>query len=82
MIRRRSIKNRNVIYTGRVGAKMRPLAFRGWSRRVPMKLVECISGPWRGYKLCLDPFSGCETLPIVVRGVAGRYTGAGHWVAE
>lgn len=68
----------STIYTGLVGAKLRPLAIRGYSRRVAKHMVRCVNGPWAGFSLALSRCSDNTTLPIVIRGKAGRYV-SGMW---
>lgn len=68
------------IYTGLVGAKMRPLAFRSPRPRAQRKhMVRCLDKPWIGHSLCLSKDSGSGTLPIIIAGSAGRYLG-GKWL--
>lgn len=74
-------RNRGVVYTGKVGAKLRP---RRWSvsrRRVPKVQYRCNSGPLKGHCIWLDPSSGHTTLPIVVRGERGHYY-CGTWIQQ
>lgn len=79
MKRRAQRRQRNsTIFTGIVGSKMRPRIFRGYSRRVAKHMVRCTDGPWVGFSLALSKCSDNATLPILIRGVAGRYV-SGRW---
>lgn len=75
--------NRGVVYTGKVGVKMRPSRAGLFStRRVNKRPVKLNGGPLGGARVwlecsgLLDSFS--STLPIICRGQAGRYV-SGKW---
>jgi len=74
-------KNRNVIYTGKVGARMKPLR-RGMlsARRLVRKAFPLKGGPFDGLSARLDAFGGGNTLPLMARGMAGSYVN-GRWVS-
>ena len=74
-------KNRNVVYTGRVGARMKPLR-RGMfsTRRLVRRAFPLNGGPFHGLCARLDAFGGGNTLPFVARGMAGSYVN-GRWVS-
>lgn len=74
------ITNRT-IYTGRVGAPMRPRAIPRPSRRVHRKAIRLVGGPLNGCRVRLDAEGDGHTLPLVVRGQAGRYQ-KGLWIAD
>lgn len=76
MIRRRI--NRGCAFTANPWKPAKPLRPRRPSRRVFKRLFECVSGPWRGYKLCLDECGGGITLPLIIAGQCGHYVG-GVW---
>ncbi len=73
------MRNRGVIYSGRVGARMRVRHKRA-SRRCPKTSCKLCGGPWHGHCVWLSANGDRATLPFVVRGVAGQYRG-GDWVA-
>lgn len=75
------MKNRGVIYTGRIGAKLRPRrAKSAAARRVfQYKQWRLFGGPLGGSLIKLDATGDGRTLPIVCKGMAGHYK-AGHWV--
>lgn len=81
----RRARNTSCIYTGRVGAKLRP-SVRGMfsSRRVFKRLVRFHGGPLHGYGAWLEAPGGSSlfssTLPIVCKGQAGSYIN-GAWCA-
>lgn len=67
------------IYTGKVGARMKPRTLRGWSRHVARRSVACDGGPFAGRKLSLskgDP----RTMVFAVGRHVGHYSN-GTWVA-
>lgn len=68
----------STIYTGLVGAKLRPRLIRGYSRRIAKHMIRCVNGPWAGFSLALSQCSDNATLPIVIRNEAGRYV-EGRW---
>lgn len=71
--------NKGVIYTGKVGARMRP-SFRGMfsTKRVVKKAFKLIGGPFSNCTVFLDAFGGANTLPICAKGMAGAYV-KGKW---
>lgn len=71
------MKNRGVIYTGKVGRRM-PIRHRRASRRIIRKQVFLLGGPLHGGKAWIDATSDLCTLPIVCRGQCGRYRD-GKW---
>lgn len=75
---RRSIKNPGVIYTGRVGAKLRP---RKIHRRpgILKAIVYLEGGPLHGSKVKLEKNGDMRTLPIMCRGRIGQYV-KGNWI--
>lgn len=74
MKRRAQRRQRNTtIYTGLVGARLRPRITRGYSRRIFKHMVFCHNGPWAGFSLALSSNSDDATLPIIIGGKAGRY---------
>lgn len=77
--RKRSIRNSGCVYTGRVGAPMKPRRMVTFSRRVHRSTWRCNGGPFSGRSIRLDVNGGGHTLPIIVRGEAGCYRG-GNWV--
>lgn len=76
----RRIKNTNVIYTGRVGVRMRPPRGPRSSRRIIKKVVQLLGGPLSGARVWLSAHDGMSTLPIVCKGQAGHYQN-GCWLA-
>lgn len=68
-------RNRNVIFTGRVGTKMRARRHAA-TRKVVKQSFDLIGGPLHGFKAWLQSDGG--TLPIVCRGEVGIYRG-GRW---
>jgi hypothetical protein len=70
-------KRNPTVVTCRVGARMRPRAIRGYSRRVPRDKVVAAGGPFDNWVLSLT--TDRRTLSITVRGQAGFYRGS-TWV--
>jgi hypothetical protein len=72
--------NSSCIYTGKVGARMRPLTPRP-SRRVTRRTFVLKGGPLAGCSVPLDAYGGHNTLPLAPMAghPAGCYQGA-HWV--
>lgn len=77
----RRTKNTGVIFTGRVGSRMRIAKPRA-SRRMTYHHIKCESGPLRGMTIRLDKYGDQHTLPIVIRGEVGRYIGATWWAQQ
>lgn len=78
--------NINVVYTGKVGAKMRPKPHRAASRRAPKRVAFLLSGgPLAGARVLLVSESNPsgDTLPLApMRGfTAGRYINS-KWAPE
>jgi hypothetical protein len=65
---------RPVIYTGKVGAKLKPLKPRV-SRATKKTAFKCQDGPMKGHYLYL---SGIDTMMMNFCGHVGRYV-AGKW---
>lgn len=73
-------KNRGVILTCKVGARMAPKRHKPGGRSRPMKgKFLCRSGPYAGRTITLDASSDLKSLTIRVRGEVGRYFGD-NWV--
>lgn len=69
-------KNPNRVYSGKVGAKMKPKSFK--TKRSAGKIpMSCFDGPWKKHK-----FFVCSrtSLPLNIAGQVGRYVD-GFWVA-
>lgn len=64
-------KNTNVVYNGKVGAKMKPKKSTS-SKATPKRMFESLDGPLKGHSLCLQEDGG--TLPITIKGVSGHYS--------
>lgn len=71
------MKNKNVVYSGKVGAKMRAKRV-STSRAVAKTGIRCIDGPMRGQILYLQ--ADGATMPMVYMGQVGRYI-SGRWEA-
>jgi hypothetical protein len=72
--------NRGVVYTGKVGARLRP-SRRGMfsGRRIVKAVVNFSGGPLHGMRARLEAVFGySSTLPIVCRGMCGSYIN-GQW---
>jgi hypothetical protein len=68
------MKNKNVVYSGKVGAKMKPRI--GTRRPGCIKSAnQCQDGPMKGHFLYLV---SSHTLPVNYRGEVGRYV-SGVW---
>lgn len=73
----RSRQTRPVVYSGKVGAKMKPLAMRkGSAQKVKFY---CQDGPMKGYALFLT--ADGTTAQMNVAGQIGRYN-QGKWEAS
>lgn len=70
------MKNRNKLYTGKVGAKMKPRTTI--SKRCVKQKVFCQDGPMKGIELWLH--ADLATMPMPYKGQTGRYVG-GMWEA-
>lgn len=82
MARRKT--NTNVVYTGKVGAKMRPKPHRIAARTTPKRVTFLlVGGPLGGKSVRLASESGMHTLPLApMRGFpAGRYINC-NWAPE
>lgn len=78
----RRAKNPGVVYSGRVGAKLRPKAVpksAALVRRYLYKQIKCLGGPLHFKTIKLDVFGDLKTLPIVCKGQAGHYEN-GCWI--
>ena len=75
----RRIKNTNVLYTGRVGVRMRAPRGPRTTRRIVKRVVQLLGGPLSGARVWLSAHDGMSTLPIVCRGQAGHYAN-GCWL--
>ena len=73
------IRNKSVIYTGKVGAKMRPKRPPLTGKRKYKKLVKLLDGPFRGHSLSMDAAADLSTFVFAARGAIGRYKN-GCWV--
>ena len=63
------------VYTGAVGAKMRPRPCRSPRLAVKYRRVTCTGGPLDGQKITLE--RNCEyTLTFTLHGQTGRYVQA------
>jgi hypothetical protein len=70
------------VFTGKVGAKMKPLLPRV-NRRIVRKTVHCDDGPFAKCRIRIDAASDMRTLTFVVRGQVGHYRadkGDAKWV--
>lgn len=65
------MKNRNVVYSGKVGAKMRPSR----PRREPVKRksFHCTAGPFANKWIRLELNGDGRTLPLCFGGWCGHY---------
>lgn len=72
-------KNPGVAYSGKVGAKMKPLNGRKKPAVVKKYMFACVDGPLAGYSLCLQDDGA--TLPIFLKGQSGHYL-KGVWHPE
>lgn len=77
MLRRR---NPGVVYSGKVGAKMRPASAKPRAKPVQRERMGCIDGPLAGQTLLVEKHTGASTLPFTLNGRSGRYV-AGRWQA-
>lgn len=79
---KRRTRNSGCVYTGLVGARMRP-PVRRVNRRIRRASVTFHDGPLRGLTAQLDWDSGRTTLPLApMQGwPAGRYVGSA-WVPD
>ena len=71
------MKNKNVVYTGKVGAKLKARKIPGTSKRTVKTAMYCQDGPMRQHKLFV---TSENTLPFTYKGQTGRYV-AGKWEA-
>ncbi|WOB06497.1 hypothetical protein [Piscinibacter gummiphilus] len=75
----RIAKNPGCVYTGQVGRRMSPPKHRLPSKKVERVSKYLVGGPLDGCTVRLDRTGGLNTLPILLRGQAGRYV-ACKWV--
>jgi len=73
-------KRNCTVYTGRVGARMRPPSAKTRRRSVIRTDYMCAGGPFAGKTIRLDNDSGARTLRISVGKFDGYYA-CGSWVA-
>lgn len=66
---------RPVVYSGKVGAKMRPVRHTVGSKKINKQSYKCQDGPWKNQSLYLE--SGF-TLTMTIKGQTGRYN-QGKW---
>lgn len=64
------IRNKGVVYAGKVGAKMRPRFSSAPRKGVRKSAFKCVGGPMDGHTLYLTTPS---TVPMNVNGQCGRY---------
>lgn len=69
------IKNKNVVYSGKVGSNTKPRKHRMPSQTVLKSAMACRNGPMVGRVLYL---ATNYTLPFTYKGQTGRYVG-GVW---
>lgn len=69
----------STIYTGKVGARMKPPSARRPMRRVVRESIQCVGGPFDGKRIRLDVSGGYRTLQFVVGRHVGHYLGS-KWV--
>lgn len=77
----KQLKHSNAVYSGRVGARMRPPRPRAasLSAKVPTRRDRVCGGPFGGEHLRLSIENGLpQTFVFTVRGQTGRYLG-GVW---
>lgn len=75
-------RNTNVIYTGKVGARMPMRAAKPKAARRSnfiRGVFKCEGGPYAGRAITLDSCGDLKTLTIRVRGQVGRYFGP-NWI--
>lgn len=74
-------KNTNVIYTGKIGARMpmRPKRPAAAKRCFMRGIYVCKGGPYSGRPIQLDITGDLRTLTIRVKDQVGRYFGD-NWV--
>jgi hypothetical protein len=76
----RRTKNTNVIYTGKVGARMAPPKHRAKAKRpVQFGHYRCAGGPLDGKVLVFPIGNDLKTLTFRLHGQIGHYLGA-RWV--
>lgn len=64
------IRNKGVVYAGKVGAKMRPRFSSAPRKGVRKSAYKCVGGPMDGHTLYLTTPS---TVPMNMAGQRGRY---------
>ncbi|QKW95367.1 hypothetical protein [Ralstonia phage RPZH3] len=64
------IRNKGVVYAGKVGAKMRPRFSSAPRKTVRKTAFQCVGGPMDGHTLYLTTPS---TVPMNMAGQRGRY---------
>lgn len=72
-------RNRGVVYSGKVGAKMRPRFSSAPSKRVRKFAFKCVGGPMDGHTLYLTTPS---TVPISMSGQRGQYVEYGTGMSK
>ena len=73
-------KKNSTIYTGKVGAKMRPRSAKRRQAPILKTTYGCTGGPFAGKAIRLAMRSGGHTLQIRVGPHVGHYA-AGAWVS-
>jgi hypothetical protein len=71
-------KRNPCVYTGLVGARMRPLSFHNHKAPVQRAKVVLCGGPLDGQTVQLELNGDYNTLPIILRGQTGVYR-CGKW---
>lgn len=74
-------KRNPCVYTGPVGARMRPLTFRSRKAPVRRERVTLCGGPLDGQTVPLELNGDRNTLPITLRGQSGVYR-SGKWCPQ
>lgn len=74
-------RNPGVVYSGQVGAKMRPPSGKPRPRPIVREPMPCIDGPLAGRTLLVEKNTGASTLPFTLNGHRGRYVD-GRWEAQ
>lgn len=78
-LKRITRQRNNTVYTGPVG---KPMRMPPWKPRIVRtiirRMVKLSGGPLAGFSVALDANGDRCTLPIIVRGQAGRYV-KGEW---
>lgn len=75
----RRLKNSGCVYTGLVGAKMRPRSGKRKQPGILYDVVRCLDGPLMGRTIRVERQTGGTTLQFTLRGATGFYRG-GCWV--